>query len=114
MAWCRLSWLTRAQLVLDGHNIEAVALPLLLLPAGASHSQLFQEPTVELFEFVFGALVNDDPVSTAADDLVDGNLPGAQHPFTQQWHTQSPHHQGGQFTGFDVEREAQDSAELLP
>ena len=101
-------------MVLNGHNIEAVALSFLLLPAGASHSQLFKESTIELFEFVFGALVNNDPVSTAADDFVDGNLPGAEYSFPEQRYTQSPHHQGGQLAGFNVEGEAQNSAELLP
>ena len=104
--------LAGAQLVLHRHQIDAIALPLLLLPARSTDPKLLQNAAVELLEFVFGALVNNDPIRAAADDLLHRHFPGAENAFPQQGHPQGTHHQGGEFTGFDVEGEPEHPAEL--
>ena len=65
-----------------------------------------------MLELVFGPLVNNDPIRTTADNLLNPELPGAEYPFAQDRHPQGADHQGGQLTGFDVEAEAQHPAQL--
>ena len=72
-----------SQLVFHGHHAGAVAIPLLLLPARPTNTKLLQQPGAQLLELVFGALVNNDPIRPAADDLFNGEFPGAQYAFTQ-------------------------------
>ena len=107
---CRLAC---SQLVFHGHHAGAVAIPLLLLPTRPTNAKFFQQPGAQLLELVFGALVNNDPIRPAADDLFNGEFPGAQYAFTQQGHSQGSDHQGGQLAGFDVEAEAQHPAQLV-
>ena len=107
---CRLAC---SQLVFHGHHAGAVAIPLLLLPARPTNTKLLEQPGAQLLELVFGALVNNDSIRPAADDLFNGEFPGAQHAFTQQGHSQGADHQGGQLAGFDVEAEAQHPAQLV-
>ena len=105
--------LSGGELIFHGHQVDPVALPLLLFPAGATDSQFFQNAAVQLFELVFGSLVNNDPVRPAADDLLHRHFPGAQHPFPQQGHAKGAHHQGGELAGFDVEGEAEHPPQLF-
>ena len=107
------SALARAQLILHRHHVHPVALAFLLFPAGATNAQFFKKTTVELLELVLSTLVHNDSVSTAAHDLFDRDLPGAENAFTQQGHAHGPCHQCGEFSGFDIEGEAENSAELL-
>ena len=65
-----------------------------------------------MLELVFGPLVNNDPIRTTADNLLNPEFPGAEYPFAQDRHPQGADHQGGQLTGFDVEAEAQHPAQL--
>ena len=101
------------QLVFHRHHVEPVALTLFALQAAAANAQLLQQAGVELLEFLFGALVNNDAIGARADDFINRQLPGAEDAFTQQGHTNGTHHQGGELTGFNVKTEAQDPAELL-
>ena len=101
------------QLVFHRHHVEPVALTLFALEAAAANAQLLQQTGVELLELLFRAFVNNDAIRARADDFINGQLPGAEDAFTQQGHTHSAHHQGGELTGFDVKTEAQDPAKLL-
>ena len=104
--------LSGAELVFHRHQVDPVALPLLFLPAGTAHTELLQHTAVQLLEFVLSALVNDDPIRAAADDLVHRHLPGAEDAFPQQRNAEGSHHQGGEFPGLDVEGKAQNPSEL--
>ena len=106
------SRLPGTELVLHRHQVDAVALALLFLPAGATHAQFLEDAAVELFELVFGPLVNNDSIRTAADDLLHRHFPGAEHALPQQRHPQSTHHQRRQFSRFDVEGESEHPPEL--
>ena len=105
-------WLPGAELVFHRHQIDPVALPLLFFPAGTAHTKLLQHTAVQLLEFVLSALINDDPIRAAADDLVHRHLPCAEDAFPQQRNTEGSHHQGGEFPGFDVEGKAQNPSKL--
>ena len=112
LALLLLGGLTGTQLVFDGNQIDPVTLALLLFPARPTDAQFFQNTAVELFEFVFSALVNNDPVGTAADDFLHRHLPGGEDALPQQGNAKGSHHQGGELAGFDVESEAQHASEL--
>ena len=88
-------WLARSQLVFHGHHACAVAIALLLLPARSTNTKLLQQPGAQLLELVFSALINNNPIRPAADDLFNREFPGAQHAFTQQRHSKGADHQGG-------------------
>ncbi len=103
--------LAGGELVFHGHHIDPIALPLLFFPAGAPNTELLQHAAVELLQFVFGAFVNNDPIGAAADDFVNGDLPGAQYAFAQEGDAQSSHHQGGELSCFDVEGKTQHPAQ---
>ena len=107
-----LNRLTGTELVFDRHQVDAITLPLLFLPAGAANAQLLKNSAAELLELVLCALINNDSIRPAADDLLNRHLPGAENAFTQQRNTKGSHHQGGEFPGFNVECEAQHPAEL--
>ena len=113
LPWNVFCALTRGQLILHRHHVHPVAIAFLLFPARATNAQLFEKAAVELFELLLSSFINNDPVSPAAHDFVDGDFPGAQHPFTQQGNAYSPHHKRGEFSGFDVEGETEHPAELL-
>ena len=66
-----------------------------------------------MFEFVFSALVNNDPIGAAAHDLFNGHFPRAQDALTQKRNAEGTHHKGGQFTRFNVERESQNTTKLV-
>ena len=108
-----LHGLAGTELVFHRHEIHAVALPLLLFPAGPANTQLLQHAAVELLELVFRTFVNNDPIRAAADDFLHRHLPGAEHTLPEQRHPQGSHHQGGEFAGLDVESEAQNPTQLL-
>ena len=76
--------LSGGELIFHGHQVDPVALTLLLLPAGATHTEFLQHAAVQLLELVFGSFVNNDPVRTAADDFVDRDLPGAEYTTAKQ------------------------------
>ena len=85
----------------------------MLFPAGAADTKLLEKTAVELFELLFCAFINNDPVSPAAHDLVDGDFPCAQHSFSQEGNAHGPHHERGEFSGFNVEGEPEHPPELL-
>ena len=105
--------LASGQLVFHRHHATAEPFPLLLLPARPADPQFFQQARAQLLELLFGPFVHDDPVGTAADDLLDREFPSAQHALAEQRHPQGTDHQGGQFAGFDVEAEPQHPPQLI-
>ena len=104
--------LTGTELVFDRNQIDAITLPLLFLPAGAADAQLLQHTTAELLELVLSALINNDSIRPAADDLLNGHLPGAENAFTQQGNSEGSHYEGCEFPGFNIKGEAQHPAQL--
>ena len=67
-----------------------------------------------MFEFVFGALVNNDSVGATANDFIDRDFPGAEHAFPQEGNANGSHHKRAELACLDIEGEAQDAAERLP
>ena len=105
--------LTGGQLVFHGHHAAAKTFPFLLLPARATDAEFLQQTGAELLELLFSTFVNNDPIGPTAHDFFNAELPGAQHPFSEERHPYGPDHQGGELTGFDVEAEPQDPTQLL-
>ena len=99
------------ELVFHWNHVEAIALPFLLLPAGPTDAQFFQQARAQLLELLLGTFVHNDSIGATAHHLLYSQFPGAEHPFAEQGHAQGAEHQGGEIAGFDVKAEAQDPAQ---
>ena len=67
-----------------------------------------------MLELVFGSLVNNDPIWSAADNFLDRHLPGAEDAFSKQGDTERPHDEGDEFSRFDIEGKTQHTPQLPP
>ena len=109
-----LAGLAGRQLIFHRHHVEPVALALLPLQAPTADAELLEQTAAQLLQFVFGPLINNDPIRAGTNNFLHGQFPGAEDALAQQRHPHRPHHQGGELTGFHVKAEAQHPPQLFP
>ena len=105
--------LAGGQLVFHRHHAGAEAVALLLLPTGATDAKFFQQTTAQLLELFIGPLIDNDPIWAAAHQFRHRQLPGAQHPFSQQRHAEGTNHQAGKFASFNIKTKAKNPAQYI-